>query len=361
MWTRRAFVQAAGIGFVASLTARPAEALQRADLVFATAGKRPDGSFAAGLVSDRGELIATLGLPDRGHDVTQCPVSGRFVAFARRPGTFAVVFDRQANELSTITSPPGRHFFGHGIFAPDGKLLYATENDFENSQGIIGIYDATDNFRRIGEFFSGGIGPHDIVLGPDSKLICVANGGIETHPDFGRTKLNLSSMQSNLAWIDRDSGGLIAIHDLPPELHQLSLRHLAMGAGGKVWVGGQYQGDRNLHVPLLASASPDDPLEFANLPEAMNERLSFYVGSVAASPDGSQVMATSPVGNVALIFDVASDEATLLEVNNVCGADWGNSQFAYSTGDGAFFGGTEAVSDAGLYFDNHLLAARQDK
>ena len=41
----------------------------------------------------------------------------------------------------TIPSIEGRHFFGHGVFSPDGKLLYATENDFEAARGVIGVYD----------------------------------------------------------------------------------------------------------------------------------------------------------------------------------------------------------------------------
>lgn len=357
MWTRRSFIASAGAGFLASLAPQRAEALARTDLVFATAGRKSDGSFAAALVSERGEIISTLALPGRGHEVTQCALTGRFVVFAWRPGTFAAVFDRDGQGVQTITSPEGRHFFGHGVFAPDGKLLYATENDFENAKGIIGIYDATDQFRRIGEFHSGGMGPHDMALGPDAKFLCIANGGIETHPDYGRTKLNLATMQPNLSWIERETGALIATHELPPELHQLSLRHLAMGEKGKVWVGGQFQGAKDSPVPLLASASPDDPLEFATLPDEYTAKLSFYVGSLAASPDGRQIVATSPVGNSAVVLDTATGEATLVEAENVCGVAWARDAFTYSTGSGAFFGAETQKHDAGFLFDHHLLTA----
>ena len=46
-------------------------------------------------------------------------------------------------------------------------------------------------FRRIGEFDNHGIGTHDISVSDDGRMLVIANGGIETHPDFGRTKLNL--------------------------------------------------------------------------------------------------------------------------------------------------------------------------
>ena len=87
-------------------------------------------------------------LPDRGHDVTYDPIARRSVVFARRPepSPWSSTTPARLSRL-TITSPPGRHFFGHGVFSPDGALLYATENDFENAAGMIGIYDATAGFR----------------------------------------------------------------------------------------------------------------------------------------------------------------------------------------------------------------------
>ena len=43
-------------------------------------------------------------------------------------------------------------------------MLYATENDFEGARGMIGIYDVTARFKRIGEFPSHGLGPHDLAF-----------------------------------------------------------------------------------------------------------------------------------------------------------------------------------------------------
>lgn len=358
MWTRRSFIAAAGAGFVAGLGAPHAHALERSELVFATTAKRKSGSYAAALVSERGELISSLDLPDRGHDATQCPMTGRIVIFARRPGTFAIVMDRKGHALQTITSVEGRHFFGHGVFSPDGRLLYATENDFGNAAGMIGIYDATNDFARIGEFASGGMDPHDLLLSPDGKLICIANGGIETHPDFGRQKLNLATMRPNLTWIERASGAMVETHELASEWHQLSLRHLGMGNNGRIWVGGQFEGAKDSAVPLLASASPDDELRFASLPDEATKALNFYVGSVAASPDGEHVIATSPKGNVAVIHHIASGKTETRTLKNVCGAAWGHEAFVISSGDGALQSEVADIEDAGIMFDNHLYALK---
>ena len=85
----------------------------------------------------------------------------------------------------------------------------------------------------------------------DNDVICVANGGIETHPDYGREKLNLATMQPNIAFIDRLTGDLLSVRELPAKLHQVSLRHLAPDATGRVWVGAQYEGPAADNVPLL--------------------------------------------------------------------------------------------------------------
>ena len=70
MWQRRAFLKAAGAGFAASLLPRRAAALERNELVFASSIQISTGRYGAVLVGERGEVISTLELPDRGHDIT---------------------------------------------------------------------------------------------------------------------------------------------------------------------------------------------------------------------------------------------------------------------------------------------------
>lgn len=354
MWDKRTFLKAAGAGFLAGLLPRQAAALAKSELVLASACRMKDNNFAAVLVSERGEVISSIKLPDRGHDVTRCPVTGRMVVFAWRPGTFAVVFDDKGNGLKTITSPEGRHFFGHGTFSPDGQLLYATENVFDTSDGMIGIYDATDGFRRIGEFFSGGIDPHEMML-VDKDLFCVANGGIETHPDYGREKLNLSTMKPNIAFIDRRTGDLLSTRQLPPELHRVSLRHLAPDAKGRVWVGAQYEGPAADTVPLLLRVGRDEDFHIPDIPAEVLHGLANYVGSVASSADGELIMAASPVGNSALIFDTSSGRSTLKSFANVCGTAFDKRTPILSTGNGELAVGDAPARKSSVLFDHHMM------
>ena len=44
--------------------------------------------------------------------------------------------------------------------------------------------------------------PHEAILLADGKTLAVANGGIETHIETGREKLNLDFMQPSLALVE---------------------------------------------------------------------------------------------------------------------------------------------------------------
>jgi hypothetical protein len=300
---RRSFLRAAGLAFVAGLTPRAAFALDQTDAVYASGLKQPDGRFAIGLVSEAGELIEQIALPGRIHGLCHSKVNGLSVAFARRPGTFAVVFDtaRRA-EPQIISAPEGRHYFGHGAFSPDGQLFYASENDFDANAGVIGIYDCLSSFNRIGEVPAHGIGTHDITVTSDGILV-IANGGIETHPDFGRTKLNLDHMEPSLALVDAKNGDLIQKHTLPAELRQLSTRHLDIAEDGKIWFACQYEGPRTDRPPLVGHFSKGEALSFVSLPDATTDRLGNYVGAIAVNRTHGLVGIASPKNGLWAVLD----------------------------------------------------------
>ena len=108
------------------------------------------------------------------------------MAFARRPGTFALVLDCAAGVvLRRLEAPGGRHFYGHGAFLEGGAILATTENAFETGEGRIGLWDAATGYARLGEIPSGGIGPHEAVRLPGIDTLGVANAGIRTHPASG--------------------------------------------------------------------------------------------------------------------------------------------------------------------------------
>jgi hypothetical protein len=331
---RRGFLKAAGITFTAALAPRSLMALERADAVYASGFRAPDGSFGIATVSERGEIIDRVALPARAHGLAYSTATGRTVAFARRPGTFAMVFDpaRQAEPVM-ITSPEGRHFYGHGHFSPDGTRLYASENDFDGNRGMIGIYDARDKFRRIGEFDAHGIGTHDMTVSDDGKLLIIANGGIETHPDFGRTKLNVDRMEPSLVLLDAKTGALIQRHHLPSSLKQLSTRHLDIADNGRIWFACQWEGARNALPPLAGWFSRGEDLSFVPLSEETALRLGNYVGAIAVNRRDGVVGLTSPVGGAAVTLDARTGavlkEETIREAAGVARAAHGIAVSSY--------------------------------
>ncbi|MEX3010184.1 DUF1513 domain-containing protein [Hoeflea sp. TYP-13] len=356
--SRRDFLKAAGLGFAASLSPAGAEELSRADAVFASAYSDKAGGFGAALLSEDGAVIASIPLPVRGHDVAHHHESGRAVAFARRPGTVAVAFDTARNAPPrNIMAAPGRHFYGHGVYSPDGRLLYASENDFDNAAGMIGIYDVGDGYRRIGELTSGGTGPHDMVLLGNGRSLAIANGGIETHPDFGRTKLNLATMEPCLCFVDCVHGTLLERQSLPKQLHQLSIRHLARIGHNGVYFACQYEGSQQDHPPLCGHAEPGSSIRLFETEPGALAKLKNYIGSVAADPQRGTLAITSPRGNCLLILD-GKTGSVLRESNlaNVCGVAEGHRGYRATTGNGAIFDTAKGtISNGSLQWDNHLL------
>ncbi|MGB3874349.1 MAG: DUF1513 domain-containing protein [Shinella zoogloeoides] len=348
---RRAFLRMAGTAFVASLGAGPAFALARTDAVFASGYMGSDGRFGIAVLAEDGTVIDRTALPARTHGMAFSPATNHLVAFARRPGTFALVIDRSGRaEPRTIAAAQERHFFGHGCFSPDGRLLYASENDFDANRGVIGLYDARDDYRRIGEYSTYGIGTHDLSVSDDGRFLIAANGGIETHPDFGRTKLNLDHMEPSLALIDAATGALVERHALPEKLRQLSTRHIDLDDKGRIWFACQYEGPRNDLPPLVGHFGRGEDLAFIDLPAETTIGLANYVGAIAVNRREGLVGLTSPNGGRFVVLDaktgrVVRDEA-VADAAGIAAAPHG---FAVSSYDGRFAGRREDVA-----WDQHI-------
>ena len=349
---RRSFIKAAGVPFLASLAPRSLFALERTDAVFASAFRGRDGAYGVATLSEAGEIIDTVTLPARAHGMAFSSKTGLTVAFARRPGTFFVAFDpRSRRPPVVINTPEGRHFYGHGQFSPDGTILYASENDFDANRGVIGLYDARDGFRRLGEYDAHGIGTHDMTVSADGAMIVIANGGIETHPDFGRTKLNIDRMEPSLVLLDCATGSLIQKHSLPDRLKQLSTRHVDLGNDGRIWFACQYEGPRNDLPPLAGYFSKGDDLRFVDLPDETTGRLANYVGAIAVNRKAGIVGLTSPNGNAFVTLDEKNgavlSETTVREAAGVAASAKGTIASSY---DGHFAGKLSNVA-----WDQHIV------
>jgi len=324
---------------------------------FLSAARLPDGQFCLCGLTARGEIAFQQPLPGRGHAAAGHPKRAEAVAFARRPGRFALVLDCMSGaQLARLEAMPGRHFYGHGAFSADGTLLFTTENDFEAGRGVVGVWDARMSYARLGEFSSGGVGPHDIKLMPGGRSLAVANGGIETHPDSGRAKLNLPEMAPNLSYLDLD-GRLLERVELAPELRKNSIRHLAVAADGTVGFAMQWQGDVAQNPPLVGVHRRGENARLLDAARGDLAAMQGYAGSVAINAAEAQIAITSPRGGLCQIYDLQTGGLDrTVRLTDVCGVAVGAGHFVLTTGQGTIVGSDQGwrVSHA-LNWDNHLV------
>jgi hypothetical protein len=351
---RRNFLKA-----LAALGALPFATLARADGGPAFVAARMDGAdaFSVAVLDHAGDVLFTEQLDSRAHDIAVSPDRATAVVFARRPGRFALVVDLAGRrKVTTFAPPPNRHFYGHGLFSADGRLLYATENDWEGERGVLGIYDVAAGYVRIGEFDTHGIDPHEAFLMSDGRIIAIANGGIATHPDFDRVKLNLATMEPSLVRLDAGTGHLLDRHTLPQSLHQLSIRHMAEAGGGDIWFGGQYEGAATDAIDLVGRQRAGEAIELIAAPPSAYSGMRQYVGSMAVSRDRARIAATSPVGGRMLVFDAKTRNLVASrDVADICGVAGDGGDFFASDGRGRLWRGDTLLSqDPGVAWDNHL-------
>ena len=292
-----------------------------------------EAASVAVLTAD-GALLLETALPARGHDIAQRPHTRQFVVFARRPGTWAIAVDSDhvANP-QVITARADRHFFGHGLFSADGRLLYASENDIKSGDGIIGIYDASGGYARIGEFKSGGIGPHDMCLLGDGRHMVIANGGLKTLLETGREILNSDDIAPNLAMLDTASGKVDAVVELDRDYKKLSIRHLARSNDDRIAFACQHQGDADELPPLVGVLGRNGKARLFDAPEEALARLNNYVGSVALDASGSVIAATSPVGGTAALWSIDGSYLGAAQISDVCGVARHRNGFLMSSGN----------------------------
>ncbi|MEI9898895.1 MAG: DUF1513 domain-containing protein, partial [Hyphomicrobium sp.] len=232
---------------------------------FVSACRSADGGYCLMLLTERGRILREIPLDGRGHDIAIDRAGRRAVAFARRPGFFAVSFDLDGRGEPHVFAPePNRHFFGPRRLRRRRAPPAHQRAQHRDRDGLVGIYDTSDRtgaMRRIGEFLSHGVGPHEAILLADGRTLAVANGGIATDPVTGREPIDIAAMDPSLAFIDIKSGDVRALHALPAELKALSIRHIAATPDGEVWFGGQWEGGLE-HSPELvggqASTSRSD-------------------------------------------------------------------------------------------------------
>ena len=282
--------------------------------VLANDDQRDDNDFGVVGIDAERQIFWQTTMPERVHDIVVQPVADIKNAFIDSKNRDVVVMGRRPSEnfwvLDTATghvkfainAANNRHFYGHACYSLDGKLLYVTENDIISLDGKIGIYDAYDHYKKIAEYDSYGIGPHELIMHPDSETLVIANGGIKTE-QASREELNLDSMRPSLVYVNRHTGALL--EQIMPEHNQMSVRHLAMHDDGTVMIGIQFQGEKHINVPLvLTHKRGDTDFKPLIMPNDQWQRFHQYIASVAVDSARDLLCVTTPIGGCAAIYDL---------------------------------------------------------
>lgn len=338
-----------------------ANTLENQPLVLSAVDDDAGNHFVAG-IDLAGQARFQIPVDDRCHGGCQRPGFEQALLFARRPGRhFYVIDTRRGEQIARIEAGDEFHFYGHGVFNPDGRYLYVTLNHYPTGEGVIRVYDANENYRRVTDYRLDGIGPHELRLHPDGETLVIALGGIKTHPDYDRIKLNLDTMETALILMDRRDGRVL--QRFSPSHHQLSCRHLDVGPDGTVIAGYQYQGPEWEAPPLIARLDGHTG-EFSEiaLPASEQTRLRNYTASIAVHPESSYAVITAPRGDRVVLIDYRSGSyVRSLEVPDVAGAlPLAGGGFVVSSGNGSVQlihpdqETPELLTQLDLRWDNHL-------
>jgi hypothetical protein len=262
------------------------------------------------------------------------------------------------------------HFTGHGCFSAEGNYLFTSESNFKTGAGKIVVRDSRD-FQILTEYDSQGIGPHEIKLMPDGKTLAIANGGILTHPDSGRKKLNLDSMQSSLNYMDIVTGKTLASYQVAEP--KASIRHIDISPQGSVAIAMQLQREACRHnniIPLCAYHQGEDQIQLLQAAKPLLNQFNDYVGSTTINANNHIAGFTSPRGDIAAFWSLKTGQIKgFHQLHDVCGlAISHDSEYfilSNSHGEVRYLDSETLVENRQLRkvypdtsWDNHLLTLR---
>lgn len=150
-----------------------------------------------------------------GHTCLTHPAKKTWIVIPESAGERACIVDlAEKRVVRTFTSTSGRLFAGHGVFKPDGSLIYFSEFEPDPSgKGFVTVLNGSD-FSKVDEFPSGGRFPHDVTLSKDGKTLIAANLGVEEGPHVKKSGTFVSLIEvSNKRLVDR-----IELNENPDEM-----------------------------------------------------------------------------------------------------------------------------------------------
>ncbi|MAZ09028.1 MAG: hypothetical protein CMN90_05065 [Sutterellaceae bacterium] len=310
----------------------------------------PNGLYQVGVLNAAGQGAAlsydvtmAFDLPTRPHGLMHLH-GDEYLLIARRPGDWLLRLNIRSGETSRVWQDEDRHLNGHS--AVYGDWLYTTETDVLNGTGALAVRDRhtlelQDVWSTLGK------DPHEMLvlprggLGIDEPFLLVANGGIPTHADMGRTPLNQLPMDSSIVAMSPRTGRVLNQWTLSDS--RLSLRHMAVHASGVVGVAMQ----THHSTAALRDAAPVLALLDENGLRTVNESAGVkgYAGDIVATPQGFVISCTK--NNSAGQFDVQGNLLYSQAANAACALA--------AEGEQVWLGSSAVEFSKPLELDNHWL------
>lgn len=180
--TRRQWLGGLAAGAALAGCRRPSPAPTRLGTIvgggaFGTSDRPDVTRYALSLVDlDRGGVVE-VEVTFTVHGFAPDPTRPRRAVCFEKQGPGGCEVDLQAAAVTRPVAPTsGRAFYGHGVFAPDGRLLYAVETERATERGVIVVRDGA-SLAVLGEFPSYGANPHDCVWTDGGRTLVITNGG----------------------------------------------------------------------------------------------------------------------------------------------------------------------------------------
>ncbi len=346
---------------LASLGAAPAWATTQARPAHLLAAWQASNEQRIGVIGVDGaqwSVQRELAVPTRAHGLL-VEAGGSVLATARRPGDWLLRWHPFSGQTQWHWIEDDRRFNGHAAASPDQQTIWTTETDLDNAQGRLAARDAK-TFEKRNEWATHGMDPHEFLLLPQqvgdlrAGSLILANGGIPTLPETGRSKRLQGRMDASLVALDPRDGALLGQWRLDDPF--LSIRHLAWDPVSRT-VGIALQAehpdvDARRRAPVLAVWN-GKRLQAAREQPAVQG----YGGDICALPGGGYAV-SCPRADALALFDAnarwrqnqAHREAYALA------ADQGHWWASGSEGVWCAPEGTQARSNVQLQFDNHWVS-----
>ncbi len=310
----------------------------------------PNGLYQVGVLNAAGQGAAlsydvtmAFDLPTRPHGLMHLH-GDEYLLIARRPGDWLLRLNIRSGETSRVWQEEDRHLNGHS--AVYGDWLYTTETDVLGGTGVLAVRNR-HTFELLDVWPTLGKDPHEMLvlpkggLGIDEPFLLVANGGIPTHADMGRTQLNQLPMDSSVVAMSPRTGRVLNQWTLSDS--RLSLRHMAVHASGVVGVAMQ----THHSTAALRDAAPVLALLDENGLRTVNESADVkgYAGDIVATPQGFVISCTK--NNSAGQFDVQGNLLYSQAANAACALA--------AEGEQVWLGSSAVEFSKPLELDNHWL------